>query len=212
MAQHSANVSHGSRSATNHVNVPRGHLPWLWHYREICFETNQSLRADRAALVLLVALPQRFQLMVHSPTFHTMATTAPASDPQSGPLPTTAKYTVLSRRQRWYIVFLIAGAGWFSTLSSFIYYPVLAVLADDLHTSVARINLTVTAYLAISGVAPSIAGDAADMFGRRPVYIITLSFYLCANIGLAIQNSFLALLLCRILQSAGISGRCINHE
>ncbi|KAH8701346.1 putative major facilitator superfamily transporter [Phaeosphaeriaceae sp. PMI808] len=113
---------------------------------------------------------------------------------------------MFSQKQRWYIVFLVAGAGWFSTLNSFVYYPVLSVLADDLHTSIARINFTVTAYLAISGVAPSIAGDAADMYGRRPVYMVTLFLYLCANIGIALQNSFVALLLLRMLQSAGISG------
>jgi MFS family permease len=101
---------------------------------------------------------------------------------------------------------LVASAGWFSTLSSFIYYPLLPVLAEDLHTSIDRINITITAYLAISGVAPSIVGDAADMFGRRPIYLVTLSIYLVANIGIALQKSFTALLLLRMLQSAGISG------
>jgi hypothetical protein len=186
-------------------------FPWPWSYRR-----SSSRPANHCAYTeprwCCLSLCPNISSRWFSPTFHTMAATAPALDQENLPPPITTKYTVFSRRQRWYIVFLIAAAGWFSTLSSFIYYPVLAVLADDLHTSVARINLTVTAYLAISGVAPSIAGDAADMFGRRPVYIITLSLYLCANIGLAIQNSFVALLLCRILQSAGISGRCISHE
>lgn len=134
-----------------------------------------------------------------------MATAAPRAGSPSAP--TATQYAVLSKRQRWHVVALIAAAGWFSTLSSFIYFPVLSVVAEDLQTTVARINFTVTSYLAISGVAPSIAGDAADMFGRRPVYIITLALYFCANVGIAVQDSFVALLLLRMLQSAGISGK-----
>ncbi|KAF2802420.1 major facilitator superfamily transporter [Mytilinidion resinicola] len=125
---------------------------------------------------------------------------------ESSSAPATGQFAVFSKSQRWYIVALNAGAGWFSTLSSFIYYPVLSILAEDLQTSIARINFTVTSYLAISGVAPSIAGDASEMFGRRPVYLVTLSLYFCANVGIALQKSFVALLLLRMLQSAGISG------
>ncbi|PVH74176.1 chloramphenicol resistance protein, partial [Cadophora sp. DSE1049] len=44
------------------------------------------------------------------------------------------------------------------------------------------------------------------MFGRRPVYLVPLSLYFCANVGIALQNSFVSLLLLRMLQSAGISG------
>jgi hypothetical protein len=43
--------------------------------------------------------------------------------------------------------------------------------------------------------------------GRRPVYIATLTIYFSVNIGLALQRSFPALLLLRMLQSAGISGK-----
>ena len=133
-----------------------------------------------------------------------MGATPPRAE---SPVPAAiTRHTIFSKRQRWYIVALIAAAGWFSTLSSFIYYPVLSILSEDLHTSVTRINFTVTSYLAISGVAPSIAGDVADMFGRRPVYMVTLSLYFCANVGIALQKSFVALLLLRMLQSAGISG------
>jgi len=116
------------------------------------------------------------------------------------------RYSVFTRNEKRYIVFLIALAGWFSTLSSFIYYPVIAFVATDLHTSIRNINLTVTSYLAISAFAPAVVGDAADMLGRRPLYVITLAIYLLANIGIGLQHSFTALLLLRMLQSLGISG------
>ena len=123
---------------------------------------------------------------------------------------TTERYSIFTRNEKRYIVFLVAVAGWFSTLSSFIYYPVITLVARDMHTSIARINLTVTSYLAVSGIAPALVGDAADMLGRRPMYIVTLTIYLIANIGIALQSSFIALLLLRMLQSLGISG--ISHH
>ncbi|KPM45975.1 hypothetical protein AK830_g723 [Neonectria ditissima] len=117
-----------------------------------------------------------------------------------------APYSLFTDNERWGIVALVALAGWFSTLSSFIYYPAIPVIANDLGSSVGMIDLTVTSYLVVSAIAPAIVGDAADTFGRRPLYAITLTLYIAANIGIALQRSAVALLLLRMLQSAGISG------
>ncbi|KAH8904734.1 major facilitator superfamily transporter [Coniochaeta sp. PMI_546] len=115
-------------------------------------------------------------------------------------------YTLFTKTERRIMVVLIALAGWFSTLSSFIYYPAISRIADDLDTSVTLINLTVTSYMIVSGVAPAIVGDASDMFGRRPLYLTALTLYVLANVGIALQDSFAALLVLRMLQSAAISG------
>lgn len=66
--------------------------------------------------------------------------------------------------------------------------------------------MTVTSYLVVSAVVPAIIGSTADEAGRRPVLIVSLVVYVLANVGLAIQRSYVALLLLRMLQSAGISG------
>ena len=97
-------------------------------------------------------------------------------------------------------------AAMFSGLSSFIYYPALQSLATSLGVSLELVNLTITSYLIIAGIAPSIIGDMADNTGRRPVYLMTLSLYFAANIGLALQNNYASLLGLRMLQSAGASG------
>ena len=130
----------------------------------------------------------------------------PDPNPANAETPERPNYSIFTRNEKRYIVFLVAMAGWFSTLSSFIYYPVIALVAKDLDTTISRINLTVTSYLAISGVAPAIMGDAADMLGRRPLYVVALTIYFLANISIALQHSFVALLLLRMLQSAGVSG------
>lgn len=115
-------------------------------------------------------------------------------------------YSVFTTWQKRHIVCIIALAAWFSTLSSFIYYPATALIAKDLGISITDVNLSITTYMVCSAVAPSITGDASDIFGRRPLYLLTLSLYFAANIGLALESSLVGLLLLRMLQSAGISG------
>ncbi|KAI4253610.1 MAG: hypothetical protein L6R42_007518, partial [Xanthoria sp. 1 TBL-2021] len=117
-----------------------------------------------------------------------------------------AQYSVFNKPEKRWIIFLIAMAGFFSPLSANIYFPAINYLAHDLSVSLELINLTITAYLICQGIVPSLVGDTADMIGRRPVYIAAFVVYLAANVGLALQDSYAALLVLRILQSSGSSG------
>lgn len=56
------------------------------------------------------------------------------------------------------------------------------------------------------GIAPTFFGELADTLGRRPVYILLFGIYLVANVGLAVQRSYPALLVLRMVQSTGSSG------
>ncbi|SPO04702.1 uncharacterized protein DNG_07387 [Cephalotrichum gorgonifer] len=120
--------------------------------------------------------------------------------------PKPGPYSVFTNSQRGCIIAIVAFAGWFSTASSFIYFPAIPFIASDLGTTVEKINLTVTSYLIASGIVPSITGRAADIFGRRPVLILSLSVYAAVNIALAVQRHFAALFVLRMVQSAAISG------
>lgn len=125
---------------------------------------------------------------------------------ENGAEPTPPPFTVFTVRQRRWIVFLAAFSGMFSPMSSFIFYPAITSIARGLDVTVELVNLAVTTYMVVSGIVPALLGTAADHYGRRPVYILALSVYLVANIGLACQSSFPALLVLRMLQSAGSSG------
>ena len=116
---------------------------------------------------------------------------------------TEPPYSTFSKPEKLGIVLLVAFAAVFSPLSSYIYFPALTAVASDLHTTLSRINLTITSYMIVSGVAPTILGSLADQLGRRPVYLLMFSIFVLANVGLALQTSYPALLLLRMLQSAG---------
>ena len=50
------------------------------------------------------------------------------------------------------------------------------------------------------------AGDAADVLGRKPVYLIALSLYIGSNMAIVLSDAYSALLGLRVLQALAISG------
>jgi hypothetical protein len=121
--------------------------------------------------------------------------------------PSDAAYSSFSKSSKRWITFLVAMAGFFSPLSANIYFPALSYIAQDLNVSLELINLTVTAYLICQCITPSVTGDLADMVGRRPVYLLVLTVYFGANLGLSLQRTYAGLLVLRMIQSIGASGR-----
>ncbi|PWY87404.1 putative MFS transporter [Aspergillus heteromorphus CBS 117.55] len=115
-------------------------------------------------------------------------------------------YCILPERQKIFIMITASFAGVISPLSSTIYFPALTTLADAMDVSIGRINLTIMAYLIFQGLAPSFIGSFSDTHGRRPAYLICFTIYLGANIGLALQSNYAALMVLRCVQACGSSG------
>ena len=115
-------------------------------------------------------------------------------------------FSVFAPAEKRSIAYLASFSAIFSTISSFIYFPAVTALSKSLHVSIGAINLTITSYFIVAGVAPSIMGDMADQSGRRPVSLLAFTLYLAANLGLAAQDGYAALQTLRCLQSAGASG------
>ncbi|KAI1412789.1 major facilitator superfamily domain-containing protein [Hypoxylon sp. FL1857] len=101
------------------------------------------------------------------------------------------------------MILMVSFTAMISPLSGAMYLPALPSLSRDLNVSTSLINLTVTTYLI--GLAPSFIGNFADFYGRRPAYMICCVIYLAANIGLAVQKSYAALIIPRCLQNCGSS-------
>jgi len=72
--------------------------------------------------------------------------------------------------------------------------------------SIQKMNIIVTSYMIASAIFPVITGNAADSHGRRKLLLASLAVYTIANFGIAVQRSFAALSMLRMLQSAAILG------
>jgi multidrug resistance protein len=134
--------------------------------------------------------------------------TPPAEQRQSieaDPLPNPIPYSVFTKAQKKSITLLIGVAMMFSGLTANIYLPSVPVLEEEYQTSLQLINITITAYIVVQGIVPAFFGELSDKIGRRPVYLISFTVYVAAGIGLALQDSYAALLILRMLQSLGAS-------
>lgn len=121
-------------------------------------------------------------------------------------------YSSFSRSSKAWVTLLVAMSGFFSPLSANIYFPAVTYISEDLQVSIQLINLTITAYLLCQCIVPSFTGDMADMIGRRPVYLVVLTVYFGANLGLSLQKTYAGLLILRMVQSAGASGMLLPLE
>ncbi|KAK9476119.1 major facilitator superfamily domain-containing protein [Lipomyces japonicus] len=114
-------------------------------------------------------------------------------------------YSVFSHRMKVAICVIATCSGLFSPLAINIYFPSITQIAQDLNVSVEKINITVTTFMIMQGIAPSFWGTLADSAGRRPVYVSTLLLFVFANIALALQDSYAGLAVLRMIQAAGSS-------
>ncbi|KAK7962010.1 uncharacterized protein PG986_002835 [Apiospora aurea] len=114
-------------------------------------------------------------------------------------------YSIFTRGEKIWISSLASFGAMFSTLSSYIYFPALVPMASDFGVSLTLINLTVTSYLVVAGIARAFMGDLADQGGRRLAYMVMFILFFASNIGIALQTSYAGLLVLRMVQSAGSS-------
>ncbi|KAI0596805.1 chloramphenicol resistance protein [Biscogniauxia sp. FL1348] len=115
-------------------------------------------------------------------------------------------YSAFSPSLRSWIVAMNTVSAFISPITANIYFPALPAISKDLGVSIGQINLTLTTYQIFQALAPTVFGDFGDIAGRRPAFIIAFTIYLGANIGLALQRNYAALLVLRMLQSGGSSG------
>ncbi|KAH6895598.1 major facilitator superfamily domain-containing protein [Thelonectria olida] len=132
------------------------------------------------------------------------------ADPENMPRVSSGPaYSVFSKSTRRWIMALVVAASFVSPMTANIYFPALNPISESLGVSTSLINLTLTSYMIFQGLSPTVFGDFGDMAGRRPAYISAMLIYVCANVGLALQRNYVALLVLRCLQSVGSSGTLV---
>ncbi|KAI9837876.1 MAG: hypothetical protein M1837_002696 [Sclerophora amabilis] len=119
--------------------------------------------------------------------------------------PAQSAYSVFGKHEKRLIIFMVSLGAFFSPLSGNIYYPALNVLSVDFRVSESLINLTITSYMIFQGLAPTVVASFSDTAGRRPSYVVCFILYIGANIGLALQTDYAALIVLRCIQSSGSS-------
>ncbi|GAA5847354.1 hypothetical protein JCM9279_000252 [Rhodotorula babjevae] len=113
-----------------------------------------------------------------------------------------ARFTVAQKRR---IVAIVAYAALLAPFSSSSFLPSIPQISQDIGTSAAVINVTVAVFILCIGLFPLCFAPYSGLYGRRPIYLISLPVFALGCLGTALSRSLGALIATRILQAFGSS-------
>lgn len=99
------------------------------------------------------------------------------------------------------LLFLVLGLiGALTPLAIDMYLPAMPAIAADLGVNSGAVQVTLTAYTAGFAIGQLLHGPLADSYGRRPILMIGITFFMIASAVCAIATSIDALLYVRFAQ------------
>jgi DHA1 family bicyclomycin/chloramphenicol resistance-like MFS transporter len=129
-----------------------------------------------------------------------MTTTA---EPTSAPAPTTAAGEPLG---------LVLVLGLLVALGPFtidLYLPALPTITDELHTTSAAVQLTLTGTLAGLGIGQLVLGPLSDTFGRRRPLLVGTAIHVLASLLCVLASDVVVLGVLRVLQGVGAAAASV---
>ena len=102
-------------------------------------------------------------------------------------------------------------------MSTDMYLPALPRLTEELNTTIAVTQLSLSVFLVGFALAQLIYGPLSDRFGRKPVFLSGMFIFLAATIGCAAATDIETLIVMRFFQAVGgtagpVLGRAIVRD
>lgn len=107
-------------------------------------------------------------------------------------------------KQRYFSLILILGA--LTALGPFsidMYLPGFPAIALDLHTTVARVGLSLSSFFVGISAGQLLYGPLLDRYGRKPPLYLGLGLYVASSVGCLAVHSIEALIVLRFVQAIG---------
>lgn len=115
-----------------------------------------------------------------------------------------------TQAQRQQIIALLVALAAIGNLTISVYTPSMPSLVEYFDTSPWMVQFTYTGFLAGIAVGPLVYGPLSDHFGRRPVILIGLGFYLLASLACIFSTSIEMLIIARVAQALSISATGVS--
>ncbi|GMM32097.1 Qdr3 protein [Martiniozyma asiatica (nom. inval.)] len=109
----------------------------------------------------------------------------------------------LPNRLRFLIVFIIGFCAMIGPMGTSILLPASNNAIEELNTTITILNVAIGVYLITLGILPLWWSNFSERHGRRSIYIISFTLYLCFTIGCALSTNINMLIGFRVL-----SGGC----
>lgn len=101
------------------------------------------------------------------------------------------------------ILIILSALMSFASISTDMYLPALPTLVNDLHTDIARVELTVSTFLIGFSLGQLFWGPVSDRFGRRLPIAAGLLLFVLGSAGCAMSTTITQMQVWRIVQALG---------
>lgn len=125
----------------------------------------------------------------------------------SAPLPTPRYFDRATPPHITTLVFIAA----IGSITLSIFLASLPEMARYFDVPYALMQLAITGYLALTGVAHLLLGPISDRFGRRPVMLVSIVLFIAATLGAVSATGFETFMVFRVLQSVIVSGLVLSR-
>lgn len=109
----------------------------------------------------------------------------------------------MTKKRNFFLILLLGSLTALGPFSIDMYLPGFPAIARDLHTTVARVSLSLSGFFIGISAGQLLYGPLLDRFGRKKPLYIGLIIYIIASIGCAYATSINALIVLRCIQAIG---------
>jgi len=109
----------------------------------------------------------------------------------------------MTKTRHFFLILLLGSLTALGPFSIDMYLPGFPAIAKDLHTTVAKVSLSLSGFFIGISVGQLLYGPLLDRFGRKKPLYIGLMVYILASIGCAYASSINSLIVWRCIQAIG---------
>lgn len=109
-----------------------------------------------------------------------------------------------NKARKWLIVIIVSNASFCVTAASSIYTAIYQQIEDEFHHSRIISVLGLSTYVVGIALGPMLMGPLSEFYGRRPIYLVSWSFFVIWNIPQALAPNVATIIVTRFLD--GFSG------
>jgi len=109
----------------------------------------------------------------------------------------------MTKTKYFFLILLLGSLTALGPFSIDMYLPGFPAIAKDLHTTVAKVSLSLSGFFIGISIGQLLYGPLLDRFGRKKPLYIGLSVYILASLGCAFANSIEWLIILRCIQAVG---------
>ncbi|GAB3949900.1 multidrug effflux MFS transporter [Spirosoma harenae] len=109
----------------------------------------------------------------------------------------------MSKKTYFFLILILGSLTALGPFSIDMYLPGFPAIANDLHTTAAKVSLSLSGFFIGISVGQLLYGPLLDRFGRKKPLYIGLIVYIVASAGCALTTSIDGLILMRVIQAIG---------